>query len=213
MQSTAIQSDSLVIAASQKCTEAAVALRNDSVRHLAGASIAYSYRGMLLASTLGRPCLFTGCSTISGCGALFRNSYSSPASASPAMDNLRQRKHVPDVVVTRSRTRDVQTLNTQQGSDSPPQPALKRRRLLPAKPKSKGLSEHADDGGQTPQPSSSADTTFSAVPAIASGPSELPASIPANIPADPNVLHCWTKDSMAAAAKHLAHQDAGASAM
>ena len=181
------------------------------MRHLAGATIAYSYRGMLLASTLGRPLLITGYSTISGCGALFRTKHS-PASSSPAMDNLRQRKHVPDMIVTRSRTRDVKTLNTQQGSDSPPQPALKRRRLLPAKPKSKGLSEHADDSGQTPQPSSSADTTFSAVPAIASRPSELPASIPANIPGDPNVLHCWTKDSMAAAAKHLAHHDAGASA-
>ena len=114
-----------------------------------------------------------------------------------------------DKVVTRSRTANKRTINTHQAV---PLPAHKRRKITPPKAKRRGLSDTAeeDDGTQSAQTSSSADTNFSAVPAIAAQPSGVSASIPADVPADPNVLHCWTKDSMAAAARLLAQRDAGA---
>lgn len=44
---------------------------------------------------------------------------------------------------------------------------------------------------------------------LQSAPSGVPASIPSGLPADPAVLHCWTKESMAEAAKYLADRDPG----
>jgi hypothetical protein len=146
----------------------------------------------------------------SACVARFRGFFTATIPG-PAMDTLRQRKQVFDRVVTRSRTADKRTLNTHQAGDTTPLPANKRRKITPAKAKRRGLTDTAeeDDGAQSAQTSSSADTTFTAVPAIASQPSGVPASTPADVPADPNVLHCWTKDSMAAAARLLAQRDAG----
>ena len=43
-------------------------------------------------------------------------------------------------------------------------------------------------------------------------PSGMPASIPSGLPADPAVLHCWTKESLAEAAEYLAARDPGQSA-
>jgi len=154
--------------------------------------------------------LFTAISHTSACVAQFRGCFT-PANPGPAMDTLRQRKQVFDRVVTRSRTTDKRTLNTHQAGDTTPLPAHKRRKITPPKAKRRGLSDTAeeDDGAQSAQTSSSADTTFTAVPVIASQTSGVPARTPADVPADPDVLHCWTKDSMAAAARLLAQRDAG----
>ncbi len=158
--------------------------------------------------TYGISC--TAISYTSACVAQFRGCFTS-AIPGPAMDTLRQRKHGFDRVVTRSRTADKRTLNTPHAGDTTPVPANKRRKITPPKAKGRGLSDTAEEdaGAQSAQTSSSADTTFTAVPAIASQPSGVPASTPADVPADPNVLHCWTKDSMAAAARLLAQRDAG----
>ena len=43
-------------------------------------------------------------------------------------------------------------------------------------------------------------------------PSGMPSSIPSGLPADPAVLHCWTKESLAEATKYLAARDPGQSA-
>ena len=95
------------------------------------------------------------------------------------------------------------------------QPAAKRRKTSAAKP-NKGLNAHGASQRRdcvaavlAEQATSSADTGFKAAPAISSAPSGVPASIPAHVPADPGVLHCWTKDSMAKAAAYLAERDAG----
>lgn len=153
---------------------------------------------------------FTAISYTSASGAQFRGCFT-PAMPGPAMDTLRQRKQVFYRVVTRSRTADNRTHNTDQAGDTTPLPANKRRKITPPKAKRRGLNDIAeeDDGAQSAQTSSSVDTSFTAVPAIASQPSGVPASTPADVPADPNVLHCWTKDSMAAAARLLAQRDAG----
>ncbi|DBA74688.1 TPA: hypothetical protein ACH3X2_009353 [Trebouxia sp. C0005] len=152
---------------------------------------------------------FTAISYTSASGAQFRGCFT-PAMPGPAMDTLRQRKQVFYRVVTRSRTADNRTHNTDQAGDTTPLPANKRRKITPPKAKRRGLNDIAeeDDGAQSAQTSSSVDTSFTAVPAIASQPSGVPASTPADVPADPNVLHCWTKDSMAAAARLLAQRDA-----
>ncbi len=153
---------------------------------------------------------FTAISHTSACVPQFRGCFTA-AIPGPEMDTLRQRKHGFDRVVTRSRTADKRTLNTHQAGDTTPVPANKKRKIAPPKAKRRGLNDVAgkDDGVQLAQTSSSADTTFTAVPAIASQSSGVPASTPADVSADPNVLHCWTKDSMAAAARLLAQRDAG----
>ena len=165
---------------------------------------------MLQVRYLRHVCPFTAISHTSACVAQFRGCFTA-AIPDPAMDTLRQRKHVFDHVVTRSRTADKRTLNTHQAGDTTPVPANKRRKITPAKAQRRGLTDTAEEdlGVQSAQTSSSADTSFTAVPAIASQPSGVPASTPADVSADPNVLHCWTKDSMAAAARLLAQRDAG----
>ena len=165
---------------------------------------------MLQVRYLRHVCPFTAISHTSACVAQFRGCFTT-AIPDPAMDTLRQRKHVFDHVVTRSRTADKRTLNTHQAGDTTPAPANKRRKITPAKAQRRGLTDTAEEdlGVQSAQTSSSADTSFTAVPAIASQPSGVPASTPADVSADPNVLHCWTKDSMAAAARLLAQRDAG----
>lgn len=61
---------------------------------------------------------------------------------------------------------------------------------------------------ETAEPSSKgAEGTTAAY--LQSAPSGVPASIPSGLPADPAVLHCWTKESMAEAAKYLADRDPG----
>ncbi|KAL0037518.1 hypothetical protein WJX77_000813 [Trebouxia sp. C0004] len=126
------------------------------------------------------------------------------------MDTLRQRKQAFNGVVTRSCTADKRTFNSHQPDDTTPLPARKRRKTTPPKAKRRGLHDTAEEdaGAQSAQNSSSADTIFTAVPAIAPQPSEVPTSTPADVPADPNVLHCWTKDTMAAATRLLAQRDA-----
>ena len=165
---------------------------------------------MLQVRYLRHVCPFTAISHTSACVAQFRGCFTA-AIPDPAMDTLRQRKQVIATVVTRSRTADKRTLSTHQADDTLPVPANKRRKNTPPKAKSRGLNDTAeeDDGAQSAQTSGSADTTFTAVSAIASQPSGVPASTPADVPADPNILHCWTKDSMAAAARLLAQRDAG----
>lgn len=150
----------------------------------------------------------TAISQTSACVAQFRGCFT-PANPNPAMDTLRQRKQAFYRVVTRSRTADKRTLDTHRDDDTPHLPTNKRRKITPPKAKRRGLSDTAeDDGVQSAQTGSSADTTFTAVPAIAPQSSGVPVSTPADVPADPNVLHCWTKDSMAAAARLLAQRDA-----
>ena len=100
--------------------------------------------------------------------------------------------------------------------DAPAQPANKKRKTTAVKPARQGLkdrytSQHPVDAPDVlaEEATSSADTVFDATPAIPSAPSGVPVSIPAHVPADPSVLHCWTKDSMAQAAAYLAERDPG----
>lgn len=51
----------------------------------------------------------------------------------------------------------------------------------------------------------------SPAPDMQPAPSEMPASIPSGLPADPAVLHCWSRESLAEAAKYLAARDPGQS--
>ncbi|KAL3130965.1 hypothetical protein ABBQ38_000288 [Trebouxia sp. C0009 RCD-2024] len=132
------------------------------------------------------------------------------------MQTFRQRR-TSDRLATRSHT----TQNTKETSDSlstlqpiPAQPAAKKRKTTAVKPTRKRLKGHSTSQHEAAAPAahaneatSSADTLFDATPALTSIPSGIPASIPAHVPADPNVLHCWTKASMAQAAAYLADRD------
>ena len=132
------------------------------------------------------------------------------------MDRLRQRKPVAEKAITRSRTFEKRALTVQSTPVVAAEPATKKRKRAPSKRKAKGLDDSAKEGstaaaGQTVQNDSSADTTYDAAPAISPAPSGVPTSTPPDIQRDPNVLHCWTKQSMADAAAQLAQRDAGAS--
>ena len=98
--------------------------------------------------------------------------------------------------------------NTMQ--QAPAQPATKKRKTTAVKPVRKGLKEQLDaPKSLAEEANSSVATVFDATPAIPSAPPGIPLSVPAHVPADPNVLHCWTKDSMAQAAACLAERDPG----
>ena len=154
--------------------------------------------------------------TTASCVHSFRTFPLAPANLT--MDRLRQRKPVTERAVTRSRTFEKRALTVHSTPDVAAEPATKKRKRAPSKRKAKGLDEIAKDGStaassapaQAVQTSASADTTYDAVPAISSTPSGVPTSTPADISRDPNVLHCWTKQSMADAAAQLAQRDAGA---
>ena len=134
-----------------------------------------------------------------------------------AMQTLRQRR-TSDRIATRSHTTHNPT-DISESTDSlqhVTQPAAKKRKTTAAKPTRKGLKDRSTLQHQAAAPAllaeqatSSADTVSDATPAIPSALSGVPASIPAHVPADPNVLHCWTKESMAQAAAHLAERDPG----
>ena len=129
------------------------------------------------------------------------------------MESFRQRR-ISNRIATRSHTTKSAEPEAEL-TDTPAQPAAKRRKTSAAT-SNKGLNAHAaaqrqnvDSSALAEQATSSADTVFDAIPTVSSAPSGLPASIPAHVPADPDVLHCWTKDSMAKAAAYLAERDAG----
>ena len=98
---------------------------------------------------------------------------------------------------------------------APAQPAAKKRKTTAVKPAGKGLKDrtlqHEVDAPTllAEEATSSADTVFDATPAMPSAPSGAPVSVPAHLPADPDILHCWTKESMAQAAAYLAERDPG----
>lgn len=135
------------------------------------------------------------------------------APANFTMDRLRQRKPVAEKAITRSRTFEKRALTVQSTPVVTAEPATKKRKRALSKRKAKGLDDSAKEGStaaasQTVQSNSSADTTYDAAPAISPAPSGVPTSTPADISRDPNVLHCWTKQSMADAATQLAQRDA-----
>lgn len=136
----------------------------------------------------------------------------------PAMQTFRQRR-TSDRLATKSHRYNAkeasESLSTLQ--TTPAEPAAKKRKTNAVKPTRK-REDHSTSQHQAVPPrstteeatsSADTDTSFDATPALASVPSGIPASIPAHVPADPSVLHCWTKDSMAQAAAHLAERDPG----
>ena len=165
-------------------------------------------RGMLQASRLSKAPPFTAYLQQSiVCAAQSQTTCISPG-LYLAMESLRQRKPI-DRVVTRSYT--AATAQTPQLTLSQPPPKRRKANHAPLAPR--GLNHCTVADNRTApiaafQTSTSPDMAFETA-ARSVGPSGVPANTPANVPADPNILHCWTKESMAAAAAHLATQDSG----
>lgn len=138
---------------------------------------------------------------------------SSCVSGRNIMETFRQRRTSQRLSArshtTQSRKDVSEPTNTMQ--QAPAQPAAKKRKTTAVKPVRKGLKDRgtAQQEHVTEEATSSTDTVFDATPAIPSAPSGVPVSVPAHVPADPNILHCWTKDSMAQAAMYLAERDPG----
>lgn len=84
-----------------------------------------------------------------------------------------------------------------------------RRTAKPAMQPSADVAERRTTGDVEIAVSSSEASTATASASIQAAPSGLPAAIPSGLPADPAVLHCWTKESMAEAATYLADKDPG----
>ena len=139
-------------------------------------------------------------------------------SGSNAMQTFRQRR-TSDRLAARSHTTQSHKDMSEPANtmlQAPTQPAAKKRKTTEVKPVRKGLKDRSTAQHQVDAPAlfaeeatSSADTVFDATPAIPSASSAVPVSVPAHVPADPDVLHCWTKESMAQAAACLAERDPG----
>lgn len=134
-----------------------------------------------------------------------------------AMEAFRQRR-ASNRLAARSHVMHNPTDLPEPANTLQAQPATKKRKTTAVKPAPKGLKGQSRSQRQSDAPAtlaeeatSSADTVFDAAPAIPSAPSGVPVSIPAQVPADPSILHCWTKDSMAQAAAYLAERDPGCS--
>lgn len=145
------------------------------------------------------------------------HSQSSPSGRN-AMQAFRQRRASERLAARSHVTQNPTDCLPEPANTLPAQPAAKKRKTTAVKLARKGLKGQTRSQRQSDAPAtlaeeatSSADTVFDAAPAIPSAPSGVPVSIPAHVPADPSVLHCWTKDSMAQAAAYLAEQDPGCS--
>ena len=134
------------------------------------------------------------------------------------MQTFRQRRTSDRIAARCHTTQSAKGTSDSLGTlqPTPAEPAAKKRKTSAVKPTSKCRKDHSTSQHQAVAPAahadeatSSADTSFDATPALTSVPSGIPANVPAHVPADPNVLHCWTKASMAQAAAHLAEQDPG----
>ena len=133
------------------------------------------------------------------------------------MDSFRQRRTSSRIATRSHKAHGITIRPTAEVEDAPAQPAAKRRKTSAAKHNSKGLgncdASQRQHGAREviEQAASSTDTVLSTAPAVSPVPSVALSDIPSGVPADPNALNCWTKDSMAKGAAHLAAKDAGRS--